>query len=176
MTKSKKGGKIGPEEIKRRAEQLLTVLELVYNNPDRSVEYGTLKKLILETPRGSAVLTELFKTNILHRSSGPKNRDNSIIKYTGIEPVFIVAKKIIVSVVEQGRVWNNKQVTEGSRSGHRKTLEAMVMESNLAGDKLAPLQYNNFLKELDLLKQRYKKTVPNAQIEITVKVSSTVTV
>lgn len=175
MTKSKKGGKIGPEEIKRRAEQLLTVLELVYNNPDKSTTYGELTNLMVGMSRAPELMKELFKTNILHKKG--LNRPETVVKYTGIEPVYIVAKKIVVSVVEQGRSWNNKQRTEGSRSAHSKTLEAKVMESNLGpGDKVGPLQYNSFLKELDLLKKRYKQTVPNAHIEITVKVSSTVTV
>lgn len=173
MTKVKKG-KIGPEEIKRRAEQLLTVLELVYSNPDKTTTYGELVKLMSDMPRAIALMKELFKTSILTKGKG-RLKPETAVKYTGIEPVYIVAKKIVVSVIEEGRSWNEKQRKEGSRSPHRAAVEAAVIDTSV-DNKAIPLQYNNFLKELQTLKQRYKLTVPNAHIEITVKVSSTITV
>jgi hypothetical protein len=170
---SVKRPKITQEEIAKRANHLLTALILVYESDNKTITYGELIKLVEGIPSHKVVLSELFNTHILSKPSG-KGKEDTPVKYTGIEPVFIVAKKIIVEVIEKGRGW-----VETNRIKRNKNKEKDIISTAIAtipAEKMVPLHYNNLLKEIAVLKERYKLTVPNAHVEIIVKISSATTV
>jgi hypothetical protein len=130
---------------------------------------------------GRQLYASLIRHNIISGTKrGSKER---FVHYCGIEPNIVAAKKIVEDVIELGRQWNKahqeryadkRGVAKGTATVSVQHSKDTVVDKEPA--KLTPLHYNSFLKEIAILKERYALTVPNAHIEINVRVPSNTTV
>jgi len=156
---------ITDKEVTRRANLLFTALELLWEEPNKEMVREEFMDLLKTAPSAVNICSSLTQNNVIQLVG--RGRKKSVIKYVGIAPNPVVCKKIVEYAVEKARNWNTKH-----KAVQRSNKTMTVQEAATTIVKPGPLHYNQFLKELSILKERYKLTVSNAEIEITVKVSS----
>jgi len=156
---------ITDKEITKRANLLFTALELLWAEPNREMVREDFMDLLKTAPSATNISSSLSHHNIIKLVA--RGRNKGIIQYVGIAPNPVVCKKVVEYAVERARSWNTKH-----KATQRNNKTMTVQEAAATIVKPGPLQYTQFLKELSILKERYKMTVSNAEIEITVKVSS----
>lgn len=177
--------KISHEQIQQRAQKLLNIFEKMYCTSNKIATYGGLKEDLEGLPSLSITMTELFNQRVIVRdvptATNKKMTDKTLVKYIGAEPSLQLFVTIIEIVLEKGRKWGETyKEKHGERSikntTHPMNVRQAVAVVNSVSTKLVRLHYPDLLKELAVLKERYRLTVPNADIEITIKVSSTASI
>ena len=156
---------ITDKEITRRANLLFTALELLWDEPNKEMVRGDFMELLKSAPSAINISSSLTHHNITEVIS--RGSSKGVIKYVGIAPNLAICKKVVEFAVDKARNWNTKH-----KAVKRSNKTMTVQEAAATIVKPGPLHYNQFLKELSILKERYKMTVSNADIEITVRVSS----
>ena len=156
---------IVPREIERRAELLFIALELLYDEPERQMLHKEFIGLLKTAPNSVPICASLVKHDII--TVNLNGRQPAIVKYIGIAPNHLVCKKVVEQAVKDLRQFNIKH-----RAKKVNNKVSTVAELSAVQVKPAPLHYDAFLREIKILKERYKLTVPNAEIEVSVKVSS----
>jgi hypothetical protein len=157
------------KEITKRSELLLTALQLLREEPNMEMSNKDFTELLKTGPNAALVSGTLARHHII--SIVINGRKPSTVKYTGIEPNLMICKKVIEDSIERSRNFNvkNKAKIISNKVQSAKELTEIKV-------KPAPLHYESFLREIKVLKERYKMTVPNAEIEVVVRVSSNATV
>jgi hypothetical protein len=170
--------RVTEKTILKRAEALYNVLKVLHEKEGKKMHKEEFMKLLKKSTNAGQNYSALVKHNII--SGSQRGKRESYVHYSGMEPNIVACKKIIEYVVELGREWNRRfQEKHGGKRNVTSTATVEHKHVTAVVDKepkLAPLHYNNFLKEIAILKERYALTVPNAHIEINVRVSSNTTV
>jgi len=156
---------INTKEVNRRSEILLLALQLLWEEPEKTMTTTGFQELLKGIPSIPTILTSLNHNGLTESIS--RGRSKGLLKYVGVEPNPVIAKKCVEYAVERARNWSAK-----NKAVQRSNKTMTVQEAAATIVKPGPLHYNQFLKELSILKERYKLTVPSAEIEINVKVSS----
>lgn len=177
--------KITEKTILKRAEALYRILTILYERDNKKMNKDDFMKHMVKLSSGRQVYSTLVRFNII---SGTKRGSRErFVHYCGLAPNIVACKKVVEDVIEQGRQWNRtfqekKQGNSSDTHSETKNATATVQHTHThtivdkEPAKVGALHYNAFLKEITILKERYAMTVPNAHIEINIRVSSNTTV